>query len=111
MASEAATTQRQSEGDLLWPAVLLLILVAPTLALYLPVLRRARGELLFVALAVLPGLLMHPFDSMRIFTHYNAFVANLLLWLGYLYLTEGDEPTELVVPTLRGGACAETPRS
>lgn len=30
MASEAATTERHSEGDLLWPAVLLLILVAPT---------------------------------------------------------------------------------
>ncbi len=30
MANEAATTRRDSEGDLLWPAVLLLILVAPT---------------------------------------------------------------------------------
>ncbi len=85
-----------------------IMLVVPTLALYLPVLRKARGELLYVVLVALPGLLMHPFGAMRAFTHYNAFFANLLLWLGYLYLSTGDEPTELVVPD-SGKAAAESP--
>ncbi len=85
-----------------------IMLVVPTLALYLPVLRKARGELLYVVLVALPGLLAHPFGAMRMFTHYNAFFANLLLWLGYLYLSTGDEPTELVVPD-SGKAAAESP--
>lgn len=73
-----------------------IMLLPPTLLLYLPVMARLRPEALYVVLVALPGVLMQPEPLTRVYHHYYPFLVNLLMWVGYVLLggREGSQQRE-----------------